>query len=50
VRCITGTSGGSGGGLYAYIRSDGDISSSSMSLWTVTATDNTAGTIRWVLL
>ncbi len=41
----------SGGGLYAYIDSHGDVSNSSMSLTTVTATGNTAaGTMRWALL
>ncbi len=38
---------GDGGGLYAAIGSDVDVSSSSMSLTTVTATGNTAGTMRW---
>jgi hypothetical protein len=42
---------GYGGGLYAFIRSIGDVSTSSMSLTAVTATNNTAeGTMRWALL
>jgi hypothetical protein len=49
--CTIGMSGGDGGGLYAQIDSYGDVSSSSMSLATVTATNNTAtGTMRWALL
>jgi hypothetical protein len=47
---MTGTSGGFGGGLFAKINSGGDVSSSSMSLTSVTATNNTAGTMRWALL
>ncbi len=47
--CTIGMSGGDGGGLYASIV--GDVSSSSMSLTTVTATNNNAaGTMRWTLL
>jgi hypothetical protein len=49
--CTIGTSGDVGGGLYAWIYSfSGDVSSSSMSLTTVTAANNTAGMMRWALL
>ncbi len=51
--CTIGMSGdnGLGGGLYAGIGCGGDVSNSSMSLTTVTATNNTAtGTMRWALL
>jgi hypothetical protein len=51
--CTIGMSGdyGSGGGLFAEIYSYfGDVSSSSMSLATVTATNNTAGAMHWTLL
>jgi hypothetical protein len=50
--CTIGMSGGSGGGLCAEIDSEaGDVSSSSMSLTTVTATNNTAAsTVHWALL
>ncbi len=48
---MTGTSGGFGGGLLAKIDSYSDVSSSSMSLTSVTATNNTAvGTMRRALL
>jgi hypothetical protein len=50
---LRGMSGGDGGGLYADIYSYGNdhVSNSSMSLTTVTATDNTAaGTMHWALL
>jgi hypothetical protein len=41
----------SGGGLFAFISGVGNVSNSSMSLTTVTATNNTAtGTMRWALL
>ncbi len=39
-------SGGSGGGLCVRIYSSGDVSISSMSLTTVTAINNTAGTMH----
>jgi hypothetical protein len=50
--CTIGVSGGGdGGGLYAWIYSiSGGVSSSSMSLTTVTATNNTAGAMHWTLL
>jgi hypothetical protein len=49
--CTIGMSGdGGGGGLYAEIYSGGDVSNSSMSLTSVTATNNTAGMMRWALL
>jgi hypothetical protein len=48
--CTIGMSGRGGGGLYAWISSLGDVSSSSMSLTTVTAANNTAGMMRWALL
>ncbi len=41
---------GNGGGLSAEIVSGGDVSTSSISLTTVTATNNTAGTMRRALL
>jgi hypothetical protein len=48
--CTIGTSGGDGGGLYAEIHGS-DVSNSSMSLTTVTATNNTAAsTMHWMLL
>jgi hypothetical protein len=50
--CTIGMSGDGGGGLFAWIDSYlGYVSDSSMSLTTVTATNNTAaGTMRWALL
>jgi hypothetical protein len=47
--CTIGISG-YGGGLFAWINGNRDVSSSSMSLTTVTATNNTAGTMHWALL
>jgi hypothetical protein len=52
--CTIGMSlaGRAGGGLHAeiYSGSGGDVSNSSMSLTTVTETNNTAGTMRRALL
>jgi hypothetical protein len=50
--CTIGVPGSvsDGGGLYARIDSDSDVSNSSMSLTAVTATNNTAGTMHWTLL
>jgi hypothetical protein len=50
VACRTIGASGEGGGLLALIDSDGDVSNSSMSLTSVTATNNTAGTMRRALL
>ncbi len=48
---MSGGGGGGGGGLYAEIFGKGGISNSSMSLTTVTATNNTATrTMRQALL
>jgi len=45
--CTIGMSGDDGGGLFAEIYSYAGVSNSSMSLTTVTATNNTAGMMRF---